>query len=264
LEQEKSLLSTSEKSSVSRGHLGVLVPILAFLSGWFFSQLSGTPNNERANGIPPKNDSDDESNNGNEFSNLVVKVPPGPTDHENRCKCCHHKAPRWKTVADVFMTLFTGGAFVAATIYACITYRMQQDNALAFRIDERAWVTLFEASPFRDRENDWSIRLGVKNSGKTPAKAFKIKAAYEVPGTTATEDLLPGVGVIAPDGLFHFMLTAPGKSAKVMIHGTLEYESVFGHKHWTKFCTNFEPTRQIESGGLYACEAGNDTDSDPP
>jgi len=116
--------SPSQKQDEPRGLLYILFAFFGFLVGRSFSKLR-TPDNNAAYSIAPKSQPDEQNNRFDRLMTPVApKISPTPPDTENACKCCHHKTPLWKIVLDVGMLLATPGAFIAAAIYASISYRM--------------------------------------------------------------------------------------------------------------------------------------------
>lgn len=162
--------------------------------------------------------------------------------------------------------------FIAASVYGGIAWNQWRTQLHAMKIDQRAWVTVNDILLGVQQDEDWTIRIRFKNTGKTPAKNFVIWGAGEsvtkgqIP--TADETKLPGRGVIAPDGIFHSNLNIVGrydwKSIDLVIHGRIQYDSVFGHGHWTKFCYYFVPDKTGKDGGFAPCDSGNDIDNGPP
>jgi hypothetical protein len=139
------------------------------------------------------------------------------------------------------------------------------------RLDQRAWVAVGDISQESQRES-LVISVIFKNTGKTPAKNFVIRCAGEPvqkgQQPRSEEVILPGHGIIAPDGIFHSNLSASGgfdwKSVDLIVHGKIEYDTVFGTPHWTKFCYYFVPSSKTGKGGFAPCDSGNDIDNNPP
>ena len=267
---EKEALSSPQNSPEPQGLLYILLSAFAFLLGWSFSKLS-TPEEKSDNSRAAKAEPD-KKNSGTRNFPLPMKVSPIPPESDNSCKCCHHKTPWWKITLEI-------ATFLAAVVYAGITYRMWREmqgtntiSSQALRIDQRAWVAVSNISPELQQNGDWTVSLVFKNTGKTPARNFVIKGTGEavVKGQkpSSEEVKLPGRGVIAPDGIFHSNLSISAlydwKSVNVILHGRIEYDSVFGNSHWTQFCYYFVPDNKTGKGGSAPCETGNDTDNGPP
>jgi|GEM_PF-2497290 len=168
---------------------------------------------------------------------------------------------------------------IALVVYATFTYGLlcetrksvqQADNN--FRVDQRAWVTISDIPVDSKKDSDWTVPLVFKNTGRTPAKNFTIKVVGEPVAkgrkTTLEEHILPGHGVIAPEGTFHSNLNVSGSydwnTVDLVIHGRVNYDSIFKQVHWTNFCYYFVPDNRTGKGGFAPCETGNDTDNNPP
>jgi hypothetical protein len=77
---------------------------------------------------------------------------------------------------------FTFLGVLAASIYACITYRLWDDTNNNFRVDERAWVKFeVEASPLRIVDVE-GLRIPVRfaNTGKTPALNIRSRIVVQI------------------------------------------------------------------------------------
>ena len=178
----------------------------------------------------------------------------------------------------VLLALGTWLAFIAAGIYAAIAYRQlcvsnrllveaqkaSSATEVAMKIDERAWASVFNIQP--GPKGAPIITIEFINTGKTPAKNFKIAAAGDVGKMKSSETEIPGNGVIAPSGKFSSFMHANGvftSSTQVAIHGRVSYESVFGVPHWTTFCYYLIPKRDEVPAGFAPCKSGNEIDSNP-
>jgi hypothetical protein len=240
------------------------------LLGLFLSELN-TPPQQSINSISPEKESAEEKTERKTFTPLVSQVPPPPANSEQPCKDGQHKMPWWKIALDVLMVIFTGGAFAAAAVYAGISYKQWQSQIEAMKIDQRAWVTVSDIT--QERQGDaLAVRIAFKNTGKTPAKFFTVKGIAEPAPhgskPVVSEKSLPGIGVIAPDAVFHSNVNVPGtydwKESELLIHGTLTYESVFHGQHWTKFCYRLLVNDKSNPVGFSPCDSGNDVDQSQP
>ena len=135
------------------------------------------------------------------------------------------------------------------------------------QIDQRAWVTVSDIA--RDKSGT-GFSVIFSNSGKTPARRFTVQIIGEpVPrgkSPGGKEDLLPGLGLIAPNGFFHISLTPTGpydsKANQLAVHGKVDYIDIFDESHWTTFCYYVAAERNQELE-FAPCEGGNDTDDKP-
>jgi hypothetical protein len=186
-----------------------------------------------------------------------------------------HKSYRQQVVLNILtglLAIFTLGAFAAAGIYACIANRQlgimreATTNAEdAMKIDQRAWVTVSNI-----KRESGNVVVSFGNSGKTPAKNFTVHISGEpIPKdkepSLGAEDLLPGIGVIAPNGFFHVPLDASGyfdpKTTRLAIHGRVDYADIFSSPHRTTFCYYLSSTNNQD--GFAPCGRGNETDDQP-
>lgn len=207
-----------------------------------------------------------------------VPPPKPPTDQEKSEKERERRERRLKNRLEISATLITLGLLGVNILLWRSTQKASnaaKDSVELARVsahmDQRAWVAVSDISP-EFRQNDaWTISLIFKNTGKTPAKNFAIWGAGEPVAKgqkpASKETKLPGRGVIAPDGVFHSNLSLSGqydwKSIDLLIHGRIDYDSVFGHSHWTKFCYYFVPNK-TGRGGFAPCDSGNEIDDNPP
>lgn len=178
----------------------------------------------------------------------------------------------------VILAIGTWGAFLAAAIYAGIAeiqlrvtdrqlieaQKTTVATEVAMKIDERAWVSVLDIRP--DSKGAPIITIEFINTGRTPAKDFRIAAAGDVGKVKYKEVEIPGSGVIAPGGKFSSILHANGaltSPTRIEIHGRVSYESVFGVGHWTTFCYYLIPRRGEVPAGFAPCESGNEIDNNP-
>jgi hypothetical protein len=141
--------------------------------------------------------------------------------------------------------------------------KTQTDNARdAMERDERAWITVFDFA----KTNDPTVfELILINTGRTPARHFKVSAGADINKTVGPEHGLDGMGLIAPNGKFTLPLLADGvptTKTQLKVHGLITYDSIFGGGHSTQFCfiLAFPKNGQI---GFTPCESGNEVDSNP-
>jgi hypothetical protein len=129
------------KSLTSEPYVYLFGLISGFLLSLFTSKFK-TPPQKSVDRISPKDQTNTESEETQPLPYLPSQIPPAPSNSENSCHCCHHKTPRWKIVLDVLTLLVTAGAFVAAAIYAGISYEMWKEMQTQTINSERAWVGL--------------------------------------------------------------------------------------------------------------------------
>lgn len=246
------------------------------LFGLFLSKLN-TPHDDSKRTVNTQDNAGEESVDRHDLAyrsarTMTAMEPPQPPPHqyyptdERR-----DRYSRWV----FWVQLLT---LIALIVYAAFTYGLlcethksvqQADNN--FRIDQRAWVTISEIPVDSKKDGDWTVHLVFKNTGRTPAKNFTIKVVGEPVAKggkiIAEECFLPGHGVIAPEGIFHSNLNVSGQydwnSVELVVHGRVNYDSIFGHGHWTNFCYYYVSDK-ASKGGFAPCDSGNDTDSNPP
>ncbi len=276
MEPEKEPSSSAENSSEPRGLLYILLSAFAFFCGWSSAKLSA-PDQEVSKLIHPQDTPAPESRQGKIGPSVISQISPTPS-RQNQSNGRKEDAPLWEKAAAITIAAGTLGLFVINILLWCATNKaataakdsveLAQKNA---RMDQRAWVTVSDISSDFRQDEDWTVRLIFKNTGKTPAKSFVIRGTGEPVQKgnkpRLEEGILPGRGVIAPDGLFHSNLGVSGrfdwKSIDLVIHGRIDYDSVFGGSHWTKFCYYFVPAK-TGKGGFAPCDSGNDIDNNAP
>lgn len=174
------------------------------------------------------------------------------------------------------LILVTFLAFLAAAVYAGIAakqlctmnqtlHEMQTQTANSRDVmerDQRAWVSVLDLK----QVSDTTFSLVFVNTWKTPARDFKVSAGADVENLKGKEHELPGRGVIAPDGKFTSYLRGNGVVTifmRLVIHGRVDYYSIFGGHHWTTFCYLLIPPKGKVPSGFISCESGNEVDSNP-
>ena len=167
---------------------------------------------------------------------------------------------------------------VIADRSASTAARAVQAQVDASRLDERAWVGVSEMLPPKRQVGEQLIVTAVfRNSGKTPARNAVFAAAAELvlkgQKPHLPEQTLPARALIQPDALFHIefgqydlkqdatdVLRINNREVEIWVHGRVDYEDIFGTKHWTTLCFQFVPGDKGGIGGFAACQTGNDTD----
>jgi len=235
---------------------------------------------------PAPNASGESDEEANKSAPSIPPTPPAKTHCEVTCKTEKDFWDHVKTGAEiigiVLLAVYTGytikmycankqsaDAATRAATSAENSVTQARDNA---RLEQRAWVSVSDITPESQQGQNWTISIIFKNTGRTPAKNFVIRGIGEPVAkgkkTSSEEIILPGHGIIAPDGVFHSNFSADGgfdwKSVDLVIHGKIEYDTVFGSSHWTTFCYYFVPTSKTGKGGFAPCDSGNDIDNNPP
>jgi hypothetical protein len=244
---------------------------LAFFCGWSSAKL-GAPDEDVSKTVHPQDIPAPEPQRGESgppplVINSIVN-PPGADNNHKRDTPFWEKAAVVVALGLLIVNIFLLHVTNKAATAAKDSVDLARDNA---HMDQRAWVAVSDiSSNFRQDEN-WTVNLFFKNTGRTPAKNFVIWGAGEPVAKgqkpISEEIRLPGRGVIAPDGIFHSNLSISGhydwKAIDLVIHGRIDYDSVFGRGHSTKFCYYFVPSK-TGKGGFAPCESGNDVDNNPP
>jgi hypothetical protein len=202
---------------------------------------------------------------------------------------------RESSFTDWCITAFTL-ALAVTGIYQYIVINGQLD---AMRKDQRAWVE-FQALPNKPGSDISSVRLdagqpmtyplGIKNSGKTPARNMVAKIYLDIIDANqepplervATDTYERGVitaGIIFPDSDIKQPVVRPTEDGKprltaesevnamrdgkayIAIYGIITYDDVFGVHHWTKFCRGQAADGVGAMLHIVQCIAYNDVDS---
>jgi hypothetical protein len=212
-------------------------------------------------------------------------VPPSETNCKNTCKNEKHYLDYATFGVEVLglvglaiYCVITYGAYCAnktaaeaakgAATAATNSVTLQQNST---QTDQRAWVSVSDVE-FLPRGSSFDVDVVFTNTGKTPAKGFTIRAAGELLQNggipNGKETLLPGHGVIAPNGTYHSALSPNGYYERnlgtLTVHGRIDYADVFGGSHWTKFCYYWIPNNGGRKGGFAPCETGNSIDDYHP
>jgi hypothetical protein len=161
-----------------------------------------------------------------------------------------------------FYTYFAREQACAAIGAVKATNRAIETNRKSANLDVRAWVSVYDVH--RDLSNrDYAI-VDFENKGKTPASNFSVIAGAG-PSTESEEKKLPGRGIVAPDVTYHSAVPVIGQgNQSAYVHGNIEYDSIFGNKHWTRFCSREFPKTANSPGGFGPCESGNEIDPNDP
>jgi hypothetical protein len=295
LKPERESSSHPQSSGEPPGLLQILASVFSgVLFGLFLSKLI-IPPQQPINSISPHAEDRNQNDSKELLTPLANQGPPVPQDDHRAHKCCQCKILWWKALLDVGMFVVTAGAFLAAVVYARITYHMQQDNLHAFRIDERAWVGIDPFKPIlKVPETDknsalFTYELYPRNTGKTAAREVEIRALRDSPvSSVSSGDDHPGMDrmqdglllnkfknsadipflrsaphTLAPGQVAPFPLIVSGQSPRhgfgSFLVGRIDYADEFGIKHWVKFCFFVSNYR----GELEYCKYGNDQDNNP-
>jgi hypothetical protein len=152
----------------------------------------------------------------------------------------------------------------------------------SLHIDQRAWVGVSDITkPDFAVDKPFVTKVLVKNTGKTPAKDVTVTFAIR-PGDPNNPDpsklpaqpagshgvLLPNIETEMPLDATHS--AAGGKLSQsvfdqinsgqitMLVYGTIEYEDVFGYRHWVKSCAYFN----LRSKTFAQCKTYNDIDKE--
>jgi hypothetical protein len=275
-----------------RGLRAILVSVFSgVLFGLFLSRR------ERLPPLPPDSTSSKTQYGGEGILPLrAPHISPSSIQSENPCKCRHHKTPWWKITLDVVTLAATVGAFIAAAIYVCISYRIWRDTLNAFRVDERAWVGIEPIKPKLKAPASgkfpslFTYDVYARNSGKTVARCVEIRAPREGAGSVGhfeNEEWMSNLQdkfllgkyknssdipiirsapkVLAPGQLTPLAVDFSGQAPVIYpdggewvstLVGRIDYIDEFRVRHWVKFCFVVEP-----GGELEYCKYGNDEDN---
>jgi hypothetical protein len=277
LAPEKESSSSSQNSPDPRDLLYILFSALAFLSGWSLAKFRAL-NTDVSKTVPAQDGTREETYRRCVEPPAVSQVAP-PQIQTYQTNKVEDDTPRRKKIVEwsipaaniglLIVNIFLLGATNKAASAAKDSVDLAGKNA---QMDQRAWVAVSDISSDSRQSENWTVSLIFKNTGKTPAKNFVIWGTGEPVAKgqkpTSEEIKLPGRGVIAPDGSFHSNLNVNGgydwKSIDLVIHGRINYDSVFRPGHWTKFCYYFVPDNKTGKGGFAPCDSGNDIDNNPP
>jgi hypothetical protein len=162
-------------------------------------------------------------------------------------------------------------------------YEMKQSKYLA-RLDQRAWVAVWQISGQPELDKPWHVVITAKNSGKTFGKKFFIVARYRIkeladpdPDFAAEEkeerakrQFGNAGNVISPNEDLSMILNVNDgermtqdvinyvKSPTIMllVFGKITYLDIFGCDHWTTFCFRWH----AEDGSYEGYGSFNDAD----
>jgi len=224
----------------------------------------------------------------------VQEGSPPKTSNPSRWKRLKDWVKRESSFTDWCITAFTL-ALAVTGIYQYTVINRQLD---VMRKDERAWVEFLPlpdkpgsdiTSVHLDPGQPMTYPLGIKNTGKTPARNMVTKiyldivdASQEPPlERVVTDTYERGVitaGIVFPDGDIKQPIVRPTENGKprlttdsevnavreakayIAIYGIITYDDVFGVHHWTKFCK-----WQAAAAGTFhtaQCTAYNNVDAD--
>lgn len=177
------------------------------------------------------------------------------------------KRPKWKW--NCFLKLakiFEVVAFISAAITVWVIYLQFQQERRSSQLDERAWVFAYKADCRTNTTipETFTFKVYIKNTGKTPA--LNVRTYIEMDAVTNTgsitnmddERRASRAGVIAPDAT---IFSSPGgyskgviledafnqyisTGCKVYIFGTIWYDDIFGHNHWSQYCVQVVPSEK--------------------
>jgi hypothetical protein len=125
--------------------------------------------------VDPKTDAQQKNSGEEVLSSPIPLIPPAPAATKKSCNCCHERRPRWKTIVEIGTLVGTIGAFIAASIYACIAARQLALQTKTERIANGPHITTNYLAAYHEVQSGriFSI-LSVKSLGPTPARQMKI------------------------------------------------------------------------------------------
>lgn len=163
-----------------------------------------------------------------------------------------------KKKGECLQTAFAALAAFSTAVLAVIAVVgvvFTREQAKASKLDRRAWVGVSRMIKIEKNERPAGIQIGIKNTGKTPAK--KGYAIY-VLQVGPTPDYAPNTKmeeisnlVISPQQeIFLNLRTKPeheqliqavvdGKTTLFAL-GKVDYDDIFGIRHWFKFCVYYD------------------------
>jgi hypothetical protein len=172
---------------------------------------------------------------------------------------------RWKqpqVIVNAVLAFFT---FLILIVYSLQLGHMKWQA----RLDQRAWVGIesLENSTFQE-EKPATVELLVRNTGKTPAKNFRIIGAFGTGPAGAKPDFEKdlkwkkeySVGLLMPNGTNRLPIQLKSvpvltkekieeiKDHKFMVFvfGWITYDDVFGISHRTNFCYRLNGDLELE------------------
>jgi hypothetical protein len=267
------------------------LPQILFASVWAALLLSSfsksnAPVDESADRISPNQETGEKNDGSNVLSTVMTKIPPSPETTEQACKCCHHKMPRWEKVLKWLTFIATGGAFIAATVYACIAEHQRKDAEHYSKISHRAWMAP-TTGEMRDFEvgKDSYVLVSIYNNGPTPAidtiiigdvlvwrkgESVPIRQLFQVKPTEWNGNLIRASGGYRMPFFLRDAKPNPLAITKasleelkagklfIKVYGEVFYDDIFSHHHWVSFCTDYAE----ETGSFMDCTEGTQMDTD--
>jgi len=183
------------------------------------------------------------------------------------------------------------GAFTVILAFATVgsDYVLwKTDHTLkeVMQIDQRAWIGIESIMPIPlipEKGKTFAASVKMRNTGKTPARNIRqIGSLDPIKGDpVATYNGTPKLaGNLSPnaEGAIPFTPLKDGTGQplllnedvmkrlqngdfKIVVHGRIDYEDVFGDPHWTTYCA----TLAVPFNGQFEfCEGQNDTDDYSP
>jgi hypothetical protein len=185
---------------------------------------------------------------------------------------------------------FTALAFLAAAIYALISFKQWHDSGKNFTIDQRPWAGISSISadfrPYSRPDGDGgrfdgisvrSLSIEIQNSGKTPARELSVMCCtfserpgwQPIPANNAMNQKEFGKGgTIAPGvkrsiEIVHDMALAGYAGYNVYVMGRLTYSDIFPNspRRTTEFCLMYSINTSGQQGKEFVfCPEGNRMD----
>ena len=150
------------------------------------------------------------------------------------------------------------------------------------RLDQRAWVGVTHVPWMALKEKDtYIIRLmpHYSNKGKTPAQNIRTRIVgenicYGVKPDFTKEDcgisghqfaMMPGQEAADDWDFKNVTMDSINHGVDCLcVHGIIEYDSIFGNHHWTRYCIYMGKFVKGVEGAHRACEDHNDIDNNEP
>jgi hypothetical protein len=146
----------------------------------------------------------------------------------------------------------------------------------SFQLEQRAWVGVEGINGDIQPNKPYSVLVGFRNSGKTPAKQVSLRMQFnpvrqgQALKFTYSEPI-SSKGFVPPNGTFSSAELSPSggdpvreseieliKTGKLRayLYGVVTYEDIFNRSHWMRFCYFIG----ADAKSYKACNEYNDTD----
>jgi hypothetical protein len=154
----------------------------------------------------------------------------------------------------IVLCIVTFLAFIAAAVYAGITYGQRQDVRNNFEADERAWVGVKNiAAKLVEKDGIPTLQVSASffNYGKSPALRASIHSDLTLAHLEPIEEITRNPSeaqtdrsatTIFPGEVTSRMryTTTPTQSQNLYYWGSIKYTDTFGRPHNTTWCTHYD------------------------